>query len=99
MQRPFFVIAMLALAICSYPQQGPAQISLSNQTFPGADWARWEKPEAAGYRSRVWESAEQMLYKLPTTSMMVVVSGKIAYTYGDVDQVSYLASARKSIMS
>ena len=31
--------------------------------------------------------------------MMVVVSGKVAYSYGDVGQVSYLASARKSILS
>ena len=40
-----------------------------------------------------------MLYKLPTTSMMVVVSGKVVYSYGDIGQISYLASARKSILS
>jgi CubicO group peptidase (beta-lactamase class C family) len=40
-----------------------------------------------------------MLYKLPTSSMMVIVSGKVVYSYGDIAQVSYLASARKSILS
>jgi CubicO group peptidase (beta-lactamase class C family) len=58
----------------------------------------WEKPEAAGYRSSTLESVEQTLFKTPTTSMMVVVSGKVLYRYGEIGQVSYLASARKSIL-
>ncbi len=31
--------------------------------------------------------------------MMVVLAGKVAYSYGDVAQICYLASARKSIRS
>jgi hypothetical protein len=49
-------------------------------------------PEAAGYRSSILESAEQMVYRLPTTSMMIVTGGKIVYSYGDTSHVSYLAS-------
>ena len=40
-----------------------------------------------------------MLYPLPTTSLLIVKSGKVVYKYGDISQVSYLASARKSVAS
>ncbi len=42
---------------------------------------------------------DAMLDALPTTSFMAVVGGKALYTYGDVSEVSYLASTRKSILS
>lgn len=34
-----------------------------------------------------------------TTSMMVLENGKVVFEYGDVSEISYLASARKSILS
>jgi len=34
-----------------------------------------------------------------TTSMLVLENGKVIYEYGDVSEVSYLASARKSILA
>jgi CubicO group peptidase (beta-lactamase class C family) len=39
------------------------------------------------------------LYVEPTTSFLVVRHGRIAFSYGDISQSSYLASARKSILS
>ena len=71
----------------------------SNTGNPGRSWARFPNPEAAGFRSSALEAVEQALYTKPTTSLMVVKSGKIAFTYGDIAQVSYLASARKSVLS
>jgi CubicO group peptidase (beta-lactamase class C family)/uncharacterized membrane protein len=34
-----------------------------------------------------------------TTSMMVLENGKVVFEYGDVSEISYIASARKSILS
>lgn len=34
-----------------------------------------------------------------TTSMLVLENGKVVFEYGDVSEISYLASARKSILS
>jgi CubicO group peptidase (beta-lactamase class C family) len=34
-----------------------------------------------------------------TTGMLVVVGGRVQFTYGDVKEVSYIASARKSIVA
>jgi CubicO group peptidase (beta-lactamase class C family) len=39
------------------------------------------------------------LRALPTTSMLVLRAGRTVYEYGDTAQVSYLASARKSVLS
>ena len=33
------------------------------------------------------------------TGMMILIHGKVAFTYGDVTQVSYIASCRKSVLS
>jgi CubicO group peptidase (beta-lactamase class C family) len=44
-------------------------------------------------------AVNDLLKELPTTSFMVVSGGKIAFKYGDIGEVSYLASARKSILS
>jgi CubicO group peptidase (beta-lactamase class C family) len=97
--RHLFITIIDAAMIAGFSSQSSGQSSFVTPVFPGHDWAAWETPEAAGYRSSILESAEQMLYRLPTTSMMIVVGGRVAYSYGDNSQVSYLASARKSILS
>jgi len=65
-------------------------------TLPGADW---DFARLAGYTPAGFEAAEAKLVTLPTTSLMVVTGGRVVYRYGDVAQVSYLASARKSVLS
>jgi CubicO group peptidase (beta-lactamase class C family) len=68
-------------------------------TNPGKEWERFAKPEDGGFSSARLEAVERMLYPMPTTALLVVKSGKIVYKYGDISQVSYLASARKSVAS
>ena len=36
---------------------------------------------------------------LNTTGLLIIKGGKIALKYGDIEEISYLASARKSILS
>jgi CubicO group peptidase (beta-lactamase class C family) len=63
-----------------------------------SDWVAWPSLDAARIDPGLNE-LRQTLYTLPTTSMVIVRGGKIAWTYGDITQVSYVASARKSILS
>jgi CubicO group peptidase (beta-lactamase class C family) len=63
---------------------------------PGADW---DIVADAGFKPASLEAAEARLVTMPTTSLMVVAFGRIIYRYGDIAQPSYLASARKSILS
>ena len=63
-------------------------IALTMVSRARADW----KPGA-------FDMVEAELVTMPTTAFMVVSGGKTVYRYGDIAQVCYLASARKSILS
>lgn len=63
----------------------------------GTPLGAWPDPAAAGVRNSA--ALKQMVYPLPTTSMMILRGGKVAWCYGDVTEPCYLASARKSILS
>ena len=71
----------------------------ANTGNPGKTWERYANAETAGFRPAVLQAMESALYAKSTTSLMVVKAGKIAYSYGDISHVSYLASARKSVLS
>ena len=86
--------SVLAEVTPAQAQSQPATSSVS----PGKDWET-QAPETAGFTREGLAAVERSLYALPTTSLMVVTSGKVAYRYGFTAQVSYLASARKSILS
>ena len=61
----------------------------------------WEtaSPESAGYSSLRLDVLRGWLKTEPTSSMIVIANGKIIFSYGDVAQVSKIASVRKSILS
>lgn len=69
------------------------------QTYPGTEWARAAAPEPAGYSSPRLAALRAFVETLDTTSMMVVSRGQVVFEYGDVKQVSYLASCRKSVLA
>jgi CubicO group peptidase (beta-lactamase class C family) len=71
----------------------------STKVFPGKDWERIEKPEAAGYSSARLEALRVWLKANRTTAMLVTVDGKVLFEYGDVKRVSKVASVRKSILA
>lgn len=63
--------------------------------------AQWTagKPEDSGYSSKKLEAVRAWLGSLDTTSMVVIADGKLIFQYGDVHHVSYLASARKTLLA
>jgi CubicO group peptidase (beta-lactamase class C family) len=71
----------------------------ARNAFPETDWKTVEAPEQHGLTADVGEAVDAALKALPTTSFMAVASGEILYRYGDISEVSYLASTRKSILS
>ena len=66
---------------------------------PAQDWESWNDPAEAGFAPVAVAALEEALHQLPTTSLMVVRGGRVAYSYGDIAEPSYLASARKSVIS
>lgn len=87
---PFLILALLA-AGCDTAPEGPV--------FPGAGWERWATPEEGGLSSEALQQAEAQLEDMSTSAMMVVTGGRVAFEHGDVTEVSYLASVRKSILA
>lgn len=67
--------------------------------FPAAEWERHATPEAAGFCADRLQQVTDHAKTLSTTAMVAIVGGRIAYEYGDLARVSYLASVRKSILA
>ena len=90
--------ALLLVALASLSCTLPVTPAAS-QVFPGVEWETVSSPEAVGYDSAGLAELTAFLRSLDTTGMMVVVEGKVLYTYGNLDTLTYLASVRKSILS
>lgn len=69
-----------------------SQAIASSQSFPPAEWLRASPP-------RPGAALESLLATLDTTGMMVIHRGKVIASHGDEKRLSYLASARKSLVS
>lgn len=82
------------------PQAPTAPVSpWKTPVYPGVSWERLAHPELAGYRSGALDTLTTYLRKIPTTGLMVAVHGRVLYSYGNIAEQSYLASARKSVLS
>lgn len=69
------------------------------RVFPDTAWGRHSSPEAAGFSAEGLERVRERLASLPSTGLMVIAGGRVAFEYGDTDTISYLASVRKSVLS
>lgn len=67
--------------------------------FPGERWERIDDPASVGYDPVKLAAIHDYIDGLNTTGLMVVVGGRVLFEHGDVEQVSYLASVRKSILA
>jgi CubicO group peptidase (beta-lactamase class C family) len=65
------------------------------RTFPGANWEH----NNAGLSQKVIREVDAFVHTIDTTGLMVVKGGKVVYEYGNISELSYLASARKSVLS
>ncbi len=94
--RPKRLIILLA-AILVACTSGNAPEYLS--TFPGGTWSRADSPEAAGLSHAGLEAVRAHADSIGTTGLVMVKHGKIALEYGDITELSYIASARKSVLA
>jgi CubicO group peptidase (beta-lactamase class C family) len=84
-----------ASALSLHGQTVPQRIV--GDVLPGAEWQQ-AKPESVGYSSAMLEALRAWVKTQQTSSMMVVVQGRIIFSYGDVAHTSKIASVRKSIL-
>ena len=91
-------VLFLALA---FPTPIPAQAS-TQAVFPGESWEVVQPRDLAGYGwdSSVLRQTSQFLRdSANTTGLVVVDRGRIVFDFGDIEELSYLASCRKSILA
>jgi CubicO group peptidase (beta-lactamase class C family) len=67
--------------------------------YPGNEWETIANPEDVGYSAEILEKVHKYADAIETTGLVVVVGGRVLVQYGDVEQLSYLASVRKSILA
>jgi CubicO group peptidase (beta-lactamase class C family) len=91
---PQFVIFLsIVISINTYGQN-------KNLYFPDSVWLSHDSIENIGYDSQqLSEIRKYIIDSMNTTGLMVVVNGKTLFEYGDLEELSYIASCRKSLLS
>ncbi|MFA5713108.1 MAG: serine hydrolase [Bacteroidales bacterium] len=72
-----------------------------NFIYPNEDWSV-AIPEKYGFKANLGEIIENYIASTPqltTTGLMVIVGGEVIHSYGNLTELSYLASCRKSILA
>jgi CubicO group peptidase (beta-lactamase class C family) len=94
-----FVSVLLFVAVAAVPLA--AQVS-QDPTFPGAAWEYVTRRDLAEYGwndDRLQETTRFLRDSANSTGVVVVDRGRVVFTFGDVQELSYLASVRKSILA
>lgn len=79
-------------------EQGYVPPTWDDSTYPTNAW-RVVPPSKYGYNDDMAETLDAYLDAHPVTGIVVTVGGEMIYSWGDIDETSYLASCRKSLLS
>ena len=78
----------------------PSVLSAQTSFFPGENWEKHQSWSEVGYdESRISDIRKFITDSMNTTGLYVVVNGKELFRFGDIEELSYLASCRKSILA
>ena len=83
------------------PSQAATQLS-PDPVFPGEKWERVRPGDLAAYgwdSEGLGELSGFIRDSANTTGMVVVDRGRVVFQFGDVEELSYIASCRKSILA
>ncbi|MCX6550261.1 MAG: amide hydrolase, partial [Acidobacteria bacterium] len=96
--RLALVVAVFVLALLPSVR---AQVH-NDAVFPGASWeyVAGEKLAAYGWSPELLRKTSDFIRDSSNTTGLVVVDrGRVVFRYGDIEELSYIASARKSILA
>lgn len=72
----------------------------NNKYFPDSVWQEYDSIEKIGYDSqKLSKLRKYVIDSLNTTGLFIVVDGKSLFEFGDVEELSYIALCRKSLLS
>ncbi|MGD8320256.1 MAG: serine hydrolase [Gemmatimonadota bacterium] len=96
--RPLLRSFLFALALAV---PAAAQVS-TTPTFPSEEWETVQRSDLGVYgwnSDKLRTTFEFLRDSANTTGLVVVDRGRVVFTYGDVEELSYLASCRKSVLA
>src|SRR5215213_6789532 len=99
MKKHFTLALLLSTACIPLRQSASSSAQVAGAVELGHGWQRVTDPAALGYSRAGLDSALTMVQGMKTSALLVAVGGRSLLEYGDVTDTSYLASARKSILS
>ena len=86
-----FLVVILALVLTN---------CTGNETEKGQSWPAYESPQEAGFDSDKLAAITTFINdSVNTTGLVAIYDGRLLYEYGNTEELSYLASCRKSILS
>jgi CubicO group peptidase (beta-lactamase class C family) len=89
--------ALVLTCVVALHAQTPA-----TPVFPGASWEYVAPREVAAYgwsQEALRKTSEYIRDESNTTGLVVIDRGRMVYRYGDIEELSYVASVRKSILA
>jgi CubicO group peptidase (beta-lactamase class C family) len=90
------LFVLLMLAVPAVAQVG------TNPAFPGEEWETVGRADLAAYGwsdQGLRRTSEFLRDSANSTGVVVVDRGRVVFSFGDVEELSYLASVRKSILA
>lgn len=71
-----------------------------SQVYPDNQWKEWEHPEKEGWNMEKLDKVGQYIIDSSyLTGLIVIQHGKMVGSYGDLQETSYIASCRKSVLA
>ena len=70
------------------------------QVFPQNNWVYHQKPSADGWNpEKIRKFRRYIIDSTKITGLVIAHKGKIVFDYGDIEENSYIASCRKSVLA
>ena len=93
-----FIVSFLLLPFCVLSQTTTAHSN--DYQYPDSIWQEIADLKMAGWNTTKLNDLKKFIIdSTHTTGMFVVQHGKVLFQYGDILELSYLASCRKSVLS
>ncbi len=97
--KKVLVTLLVSYSTFSFAQTFPSG-KKNDFVFPGNSWEYVKDPSSQGWDAAKLTKLRQFIIdSANTTGMMVVQHGKVIFSYGDVQELSFIASCRKSVLS
>jgi len=75
-------------------------LNATDYVFPDSNWEQIEKPDTLGWNiEKLIELEQFIINKTNITGLVIINKGRMLFSYGDIKELSYIASCRKSVLS